>query len=603
MSIVNKAFIKKDGYLIPISNSTESLINFAEKQVFTQNLHKRCNRFKSFDYDSCAFNRKLFLFDHDYMNIISGLTWKKKNSFSSERLSADSRFIAFNNINECLSYRKIVDDKVMTNLHINFNKDEEKDSLNFIKTISIKDNEIENRKNFINSINEVIHNNTCHKYDLLLEIFHKKEKYQSFIYLYRLLSEELKDSLSLLISEKFEYLLTNKKMKNKFLNMIKDLFPDNQLIKIIENSKENIINICFTKKYNSIIHLIDNIKNKSYIINKCLFSTIFNSNSVRNLFFNKYSQFILQHLLIAYKTIDFIYHLVKIIKMNFIYFSINDCSTFVIQRYLKEFIPHDNIILPLICNNFHILTQSRNGIFFIISILKIYKFERTITLLDIICECSYRLSISKYSSTLIEFCIKNYNYFVMKFINTQLHQFNNMIEDPNGNFIIQKLLIILDNKNKLELIIFLKRTIKKIKKISIFNKWNDILDFHYSKLNGNNTYNKYSSFVNSLEDDFLFDSCLNFNKRSKKSVFKTKERESFLNNDNNNQFNMINHITPTNLSSLNNNILFINNNNFQNFNTNYNNYSYPNITNINYNKQLFQFQFPSSSYSYYNGKK
>lgn len=99
-----------------------------------------------------------------------------------------------------------------------------------------------------------------------------------------------------------------------------------------------------------------------------------------------------------------------------------------------------------------------------------------------------------------------------------------MIEDPFGNYIIQKLLTFSSGKQKSELIDKLKTIVSKIKRNNIKNKWKQILYDHSSQINpsdNNQSLMNPNSYVENSDKSISNNSTSTCDKKSKKSKKQT----------------------------------------------------------------------------------
>lgn len=504
----------------------------------------------------------------------------KENSFQSEDDEMSNIFnynkkFSFKNINFQSENEKFNDDNELNN-NIFLFKSRSDLQLNYNNNDC--DNE-DNEDNDINSlekkVNDIYEMTKTQNENVLFDMLINKERLEILIYSYRSMSEENKEKFSDLIAKGFEKYIINKKTKMKIIYFIKEILPDNHVLKLIDSISDKLIKISMTNKYMNIINLFENIKERSYIINNSIIINFLRVNDVISIFNNKNSKFVIEYFLKKYKKYDFIYKLTTIIDNNIITFSLLDSATFIVQTYIKEYKPlYENLLIKTnnLIKNIEILASSRNGVFFLMTILNTYSFDKTKTLIDEICNISNSLSKLKYSSTLIEYCLKTYPFFRSDYIKINKDFFKELIEDSNGNFIIQKLLIVIENaQEKMNFLGFLLKIVKKIKRIPIQNKWNMIIKEHI-----NEKIDSKSSIISIMKEDLYNQSSVKHkNKYKKKGIYENKD------NKNNKNFNINNDIDKE---------VNINNIKKNDMNNSY-------INNINYNEGIYNNSFYSCNYN------
>lgn len=167
----------------------------------------------------------------------------------------------------------------------------------------------------------------------------------------------------------------------------------------------------------------------------------------------------------------------NILNNNFVYYSHQQISTYIIQSYIEHFHSTNSSILDIIILNTQALSTTRNGCFVLIKALQHYSKKR---LVKIILDKAEVYSKGKYSSTVVEYLFREYDDWAINyFIENKLEFVLEFIEDNYANYIIQKVIKYIEDQ---ELRKLHKKMLRKLIEIipmisrkNIKEKWEKLL--------------------------------------------------------------------------------------------------------------------------------
>ena len=163
---------------------------------------------------------------------------------------------------------------------------------------------------------------------------------------------------------------------------------------------------------------------------------------------------------------------------NFVYYSHQQISTYIIQGYIEHFHNINSSILDIITSKTQELSTTRNGCFVLIKALQHYSKKR---LVKAILDKAEVYSKGKYSSTVVEYLFREYDDWAINyFIENKLEFILEFIEDNYANYIIQKVIKYIEDQ---ELRKHHKKMLKKLIEIipminnkkNIKEKWEKLL--------------------------------------------------------------------------------------------------------------------------------
>lgn len=192
--------------------------------------------------------------------------------------------------------------------------------------------------------------------------------------------------------------------------------------------------------------------------------------------------------------------LFSFLNTSFISFSKMNYSTFVIQIYVEHH--HEVESFEIIKNNILELSSCRNGIFVLLAGVKGYKSNQLTDLLLTILSKLDILCNDIYASTLMEYIFKTHTSISANYlISHKLNCLFPIIENQYGNFIIQKLIsIIEEGETKRRLINEIKKIIPYLKRQNIKKKWlNIVINAESAELKGAELNEQVKSVFNKKE--------------------------------------------------------------------------------------------------------
>ena len=273
---------------------------------------------------------------------------------------------------------------------------------------------------------------------------------------------KIKQKVMRLLGENLEKIILNPKLTSNIISLIASSHVDLKDIHVLfENADLNTIlkGNDFKSLLNFISSLVNIKKDKENILQKVFFDKI----NWKEICFHKNAKSICEFMIDTFSEQMETNFLFQYIESNVIEFSINNNSTYVVQHYITK-TKSESVLLQIMTNLLY-FTESRNGVFVVLTALNTYKNKKLFALIDLIIEKSEILCKETYGSTLIEKVFNNFiTYAPQKFVFSKKQHLLELIEDPKGNFIIQKLLQIVDKSLKEELVYELNRILYQIKK-------------------------------------------------------------------------------------------------------------------------------------------
>lgn len=186
---------------------------------------------------------------------------------------------------------------------------------------------------------------------------------------------------------------------------------------LISSLKLEIYSNC--SGYLRLIQLFDHFVNNQHITEE-MYNQFNSKNCWIQLITSKFGrnlvEYFLNHSLL--KSPTFHTTMFEVIEENFVYYARSNYSTFVVQTYIQSH--HTKETYQNISLHFEELTQTKNGVFVIISALKAYQAEELEGLINKLVELSEKLCTNSFASTLMEYLFKNFSSARILFINTKL---------------------------------------------------------------------------------------------------------------------------------------------------------------------------------------
>lgn len=246
--------------------------------------------------------------------------------------------------------------------------------------------------------------------------------------------------------------------------------------------------------------------------------------------------------------------LFSFLNNSFISFSKMNYSTFVIQIYVEHH--HEVESFEIIKNNVLELSSCRNGIFVLLAGVKGYKSNQLTDLLLTILSKLDTLCNDIYASTLMEYIFKTHtNLSANYLINHKLNCLFSIIENQYGNFIIQKLIsIIEEGETKRKLVNEIKKIIPYLKRQNIKKKWlNIVINAESLELKGGDLNDKVKPVLNKkgmMKNESSQNDNEYMNSKSSKNYKNTKENSIYSSMENvQTRFSNLNMNVKENISS------------------------------------------------------
>lgn len=291
------------------------------------------------------------------------------------------------------------------------------------------------------------------------------------------LSQRTKSMLCIAVIKHFIDLISAKDSREILYALFRSI-STNSLVKLIKEL--NMMDVSISNNYTALIEMLEELrKYEKPEINLAILNYFNVKERWEQLILNRQGKYIPEYFMttLFHDDSSHLNLLFEIIENNFLEYSKTNFTTFLVQCYIETYKKPTaaNIIIDIMPS----LTTSRNGVFVVISALKSFKNDSLYLIIDRIIELSVSFSKDQYASTIIECLFKNHTeYATRKFIQTKSENFLEIIEDQCGNYIIQKLLGIVNGDIKQNLINTLRPVVAHIKRNNIRIKWENILNNH-----------------------------------------------------------------------------------------------------------------------------
>ena len=456
------------------------------------------------------------------------------NNINNTHINFQQNYYPFNSF--CINKKSNIDNTTMSNYYHNNTMLYSHQSIPFIKMMKKNNNSNINNNNSINiDFNTKTNENMIAmiKDQTRSKFIQKKieEKSPQFFKLY----EQIKNNLYEIITDPSGNYVIQKYVE----------YCDKKIItKMLKNLKNNLYDISINKYGTRALQAM--LKYMTYTDEEINIILNFIKGNVYNLIKNINGNRVIQSVLDNIKNKKLLSEIYKELNEKFLEISKLKEGGCVFPKLLKNITENDlNIILKTVKENIENLINDEYGNFFIQRCIDLNKENFNLFLLNFINKNKFiNLSCQKYSSNVIENCL-NENCSIKNDVINLITQKNNvslLINDRFGNYIVQKCLTVIENKEQFNIVIQqIKDNIKNLNKTNcgrkilenLMKNYGEYLNDNINKSFNNNKQNyKKNKNNNHKKNSNKNNNNNNNNKDNNKNNNNSKDNSK--NNDNNN---------------------------------------------------------------------
>lgn len=409
---INPRMVLKEGYLIPISEPSDSMLNYdqLESKYIDKTLtlplkNENVSRFEPYfktktsklmkDLDSRRKKKTRTAVPHKTLNL----------DIDSSRLKNDTKSESY-----LVNPLRDLEKDLMPGESISGDANNKSDSERPEKIVKPSKLEV------ILEEKDIIEDKKLLNNSYLLGILNDIDNYPTFTSYVRSVPQNSKEEIGEIISSNFNTIIS----RSSGITFLIEIYHILKQIHIQERflSKCDLLFTAKSQHHVQLIKLINYIYSFSKADSDLIYSKFNDTNLWSSLSRHKYGKNVVENFLTIFFKDDASKHsiLFEYLMQNFLELSQANYTTFVVQAYISNF--KDQKALNLVKNFFDDLCSTRNGVFLIITTLK--SFESNSGLLDLILSKSELLCKGLYTSTLMEFVFKTFtSYTAPKFVHSK----------------------------------------------------------------------------------------------------------------------------------------------------------------------------------------